>query len=59
VRIVGWLLVLGSVFALGFSVRVVSAGASVDTQAAGLVGVVASMIVLGVGAAVVAMSRSR
>ena len=58
-RSVGWLLVLLGVFALGFSVRVVSAGTSEDTAASGLIGIVVSLIALGIGAAVVARARPR
>ena len=58
-RLVGWLMVLASVFVLGFSVRVVSAGASEDTAANGLVGILVSLVVLGVGSALVVRSRPR
>ena len=58
-RPIGWLMVFGGVFALGFSVRVVSAEASENTAASGLIGVFVSLIVLAVGGALVARSRPR
>jgi hypothetical protein len=58
-RLVGWLMVLAGVFVLGFSVRVVSAGTSEGTAADGLVGILVSLVVLGVGSALVVRSRPR
>ena len=58
-KLAGWLMVLGGVFLLGFSVRVVSAETSEDTAASGLVGILVSLVMLGVGSALVVRSRPR
>ena len=52
-------MVIVGVFVLGFSVRVVSAGTSEDTAASGLVGILVSLVVLGVGFVIVVRSRRR
>ena len=58
-RLVGWFMVLASVFVLGFSVRIVSAGTSEDSAASGLAAILVSVVVLGVGSALVVKSRRR
>ncbi len=58
-RLLGSLMVFASLFVLGFSVRVVSAGISENTAVSGLVGILASLVVLGVGSALVVTSRPR
>jgi hypothetical protein len=57
VRLVGWLMIFSALFALGFSVRVMGS-ASEASAAAGLSGVVVSLIVLPVGSFLVVRSRT-
>ena len=58
-RLAGWLLVFAAIFALGFSVRVVSASTSQDTGISGLSGVFLSLIALAVGAFLVVRTQPR
>jgi hypothetical protein len=57
VRLIGWLMVFASLFALGFSVRVMGS-ASQTTAVRGLTGVIVSSIVLAVGSFLVVRFRT-